>query len=60
MDEPGALFGYPAMAYQLELQRGKWIWQLGFHHSVYDTDEIFPLISKTRMRTLELSFGYQL
>lgn len=60
MDEPGVLFGYPAMAYQLELQRGKWIWQLGFHHSVYDTDEIYPLISKTRMRTFELSIGYKM
>lgn len=60
MDEPGALFGYPAMSYQFELQRGKWIWQFGFHYSVYDTDEIYPLNSKTRMRTFELSVGYKL
>jgi len=60
MDEPGVLFGYPAMVYQLELQRGHWIWQLGFHHSVYDTDDIFPLDSNTRLRTFELSIGYKL
>ncbi len=60
MDEPNPLFGYPAMVYRLELQRGKWIGQLGFHHSVTDTDEICPLISKTRLRTLELNIGYKL
>jgi hypothetical protein len=60
IDEPDPLFGYPAMVYQLELQRGHWIWQLGFHHSVYDTDEIFPLDSNTRLRTFELSVGYKL
>jgi len=41
MEEPGALFGYPAMVYQLELQRGHWIWQFSFHHSVTYTDQIF-------------------
>ena len=60
MDEPGPLFGYPAMFYQLELQRGKWIWQLGFQNSMMDTDEIYPLISKTRMRTFEFRIGYKL
>lgn len=60
MDEPGPLFGYPAMLYQLELQRGKWIWQLAFHNSALDTDEIYPLISKTRLRTFEFSVGYLL
>jgi hypothetical protein len=60
MDEPGALFGYPAMVYQLELQRGHWIWQLGFHNSFYDTDDIYPLDSNARLRTWELSIGYKL
>lgn len=60
MDEPDPLFGYPALTYQLELQRGHWLWQLGFHHSVYDTDEIYPLDSNTRLRTFELSVGYKL
>ncbi len=60
MDEPAPLFGYPAMAYQLDLQRGYWLGQLGFHHSVYDTDEIYPLDSNSRLRTVELSVGYKL
>lgn len=60
MDEPGPLFGYPAMTYQLELQTGHWLLQLGFHHSVYDTDEIYPLDSNSRLRTFELSVGYKM
>ncbi len=60
MDEPAQLFGYPAMVYQLDLQRGKWSWQLAFHNSALDTDEIYPLFSKTRMRTFEFSIGYKL
>lgn len=59
-DEPDPLFGYPALVYQLDLQCGKWIWQLGFQNSVMDTDEIFPLISKTRLRTFEMNVGYKL
>ena len=60
MMEPGSLFGYPALVLNLELQRKNWLWQLGFHHSVYDTDEIYPLDSNTRLRTFELSVGYKL
>jgi len=60
MDEPGALFGYPAMVYQLELQRGHWIWQFSFHHSVTYTDQIFPLKCNSRLSTFELSIGYKL
>ncbi|MDZ7318322.1 MAG: PorT family protein [candidate division KSB1 bacterium] len=60
MMDPAPLFGYAAMSYHLELQRGHWLWQLGFHHSVYDTDEIYPLDSNTRLRTVELSVGYKL
>jgi hypothetical protein len=59
-DEPDPLFGYPALLYKLEFQRNHWIWQLGFHHSVTYTDEIYPLISNTRLRTFELSIGYKL
>ncbi len=60
MMDPAALFGYPAVAYQLKIHHGHWLWQLGFHHSVYDTDEIYPLDSNTRLRTLKLSLGYKL
>ncbi|MCI0494047.1 PorT family protein [candidate division KSB1 bacterium] len=60
IEREGPLFGYPAMVYQLELQMGKWIWQIGFHNSVTDTDEIYPLDSNTRLRTVELSVGYKL
>ncbi len=60
LEEPGPPLGYPAMTYQLEFHREHWLWQLGFHHSVYDTDEIYSLNSNTRLRTLELSVGYKL
>lgn len=60
MEEPGALFGYPAMVYQLELQRGHWIWQFRFHHSVTYTNQIFPLMCNSRLSTFELSIGYKL
>lgn len=59
-DEPDPLFGYPAMLYKLELQHGHWIWQFGFHHSLIYTDEIYPLVSNTRLRTFELNIGYKL
>lgn len=60
MTDPEALFGYPAITFKLALQRKNWLWQLGFHHSVYDTDEIYPLDSNSRLRTFELSVGYKL
>jgi hypothetical protein len=59
VDREGPQSGYPAMFYQLELQMDHWMCQLGFHHSVYDTDEIYPLDSHTRLRTFELSVGYK-
>lgn len=58
-DEPGPTDPFISLKAAIELESGKLLLKASLNSALYNSDQIFPLINETQLRTLAFSVGYR-